>query len=127
MIQFRCWFCNRYWRKPDAERFRHFTCKCGEGIRVPRRTGRSSQPWSLKNWLARSTVYGGFCGTMGFLFGYLYCMRFGAMMASPVGLGLLGLFVGVPAVIGFLGGERAVGFLGEVAKSMARSGNTGGG
>jgi hypothetical protein len=125
MIQFRCWYCNRYWRKPEADTRTHFDCRCGESLRVPRREWGSSQPWSFKNWLIRATVYGGFCSAIGFLFGYCYCFRFGAAMMSPVGAIVLASFAVVPGLVGFVGGERAVDFLARLGKEMARSSNSG--
>ena len=127
MIQFRCWYCNRYWRKPAEEYHTHLVCRCGEPIRVPRREWGSSQPWSFKNWLIRGIVHGGFCAAMGFLFGYAYIFRFGAAAHTPAGAIVFASFVAVPGLGGFLGGERAINFLAHVAGAMSRSSASGGG
>jgi hypothetical protein len=122
MIHFRCWHCNRYWRKPATEQHSQFVCRCGESLRVPEREGGSSQPWTFKNWLIRATVYGGFCSAMGILFGYLHCYQFGAAFSTPAGALVLASFIVVPGLVGFFGGERAVNFLARLGEAMARSG-----
>lgn len=108
MIQFRCWYCNRYWRKPPAHVHSKFACCCGNLVRIPKRDWRSSKPWSFTNWLIGAVVYGAGMGLLSFFFAFLVFGRNPAVLTTFAGWALLGVFGLLGVLIGVIGGERGI-------------------
>jgi hypothetical protein len=131
VIQFRCWYCNRYFRQPSDAVHSRVACPCGHRIRVPKRDWRSSKPWSFTNWLAGAVVYGGGMGLLAFLFTFFFFGQNPVALVHPVGWAVLGFSTLVGVLIGVVGGERGseavVRFFQEHGLSLLRSGNPGGG
>jgi hypothetical protein len=110
MIQFRCWFCNRAYRKPDEEAGSKFECQCGRRAKVPRRSGGSSKTRSPLDWLLETLIYGGACALIGFVLSVMIFSRI-PLLRRPsevvVAMTLFGLFVGAAF------GERGINWLGQ--------------
>ena len=110
MIQFRCWFCNRAYLKPDELIGKRFACGCKRRVKVPKRSGGSSKVRSLLDWFVESLVYGGAGALIGFflsvaLFARIPLVRRPAEVTIAVtALGLL---------VGMLFGERGINWVGQ--------------
>lgn len=120
MIQFRCWYCNRYFRRPDSETYTAVPCRCGHTLRVPKRSWRSCKPWSFTNWLVCAVAYGGGCGLLGLCVGFLLALKAGPLaLAHPVGWALIAAPALVAGSIGVLFGERGVNWVGRFIRDDA--------
>ena len=114
MIQFRCWFCNKFYAVPDPRAGERLTCSCKRRLRVPRRSGGSSRARTPIDWLVESLVYGGGGALLGLGLGLLIVTEVwlprsrGAVLAACTALGLL---------TGLLGGERGVMWIGRIIRS----------
>lgn len=110
MIQFRCWFCNRSYIKPDDAIGTRFVCGCGRRARVPKRSNGSSKVRSLQDWLIESVVYGGAGALIGFVLSIAIFSRI-PLVRRPseitVALTAFGLLLGV------LFGERGINWIGQ--------------
>lgn len=110
MIQFRCWFCNRSYLKPNDQIGTRFECGCGRRVRVPKRSGGWSKARSLRDWLIESLVYGGAGALIGFglsvaIFARLPIVRRPSeVIAALTAFGLLA---------GVLFGERGINWIGQ--------------
>jgi hypothetical protein len=110
MIQFRCWFCNRAFLKPDEQAGKKFECGCGRRAKVPKRSGGSSKTRSLTDWIVETLIYGGACAVFAFGLSFVTITRvpFFRRDFTPVLVAtLVGLFAGA------LFGERAINYIGQ--------------
>lgn len=110
MIQFRCWFCNRAYLKPDAQAGARFECGCGRRAKVPGRSGGSSKVRSPLDWLVESLVYGGAGAVIGFVLSIAVFSRI-PLVRRPLEVTLAVTAVGL--LVGVLFGERGINWLGQ--------------
>ena len=110
MIQFRCWFCNRAYVKPDEAAGARFACGCGRRAKVPRWSGGSSKVRSLTDWLLETLIYGGAGALIGFVLSLAVFARV-PLVRRPaevtVALTAFGLLAGA------LFGERGINWIGQ--------------
>jgi hypothetical protein len=113
-IEFRCPTCRRYFARPRAEAGKRFTCSCREKLRVPRRLGRSPLLCrSLTDRAAMLTVYGG----GGAILGFCLAVVFEGLLVAP-------LFMLAGLIVGGLGGEPVVNFMGRtIRQALEREGD----
>lgn len=110
MIQFRCWFCNRSYLKPDSQVATRFECSCGRRAKVPKRSHGSSKVRSFQDWLIESVVYGGAGALIGFGLSVAIFARLPVVRRPSeviVALTLFGLLAGT------LFGERGINWIGQ--------------
>ena len=109
MIQFRCWFCNRAYARPDEAAGARFECGCGRRAKVPRRSGGSSKVRSPLDWLVESVVYGGAGALIGFVLSVALFARIPVRRPLEVTLAVtaFGFLAGV------LFGERGINWIGQ--------------
>ncbi len=110
MIQFRCWFCNRGYYKPDDQAGTKFECGCGRHVKVPKRSGGSSKAHSLLDWLVESLVYGGAGALIGFVLSIAIFSRI-PLVRKPTEVTLAMTAAGLLA--GALFGERGINWIGR--------------
>ena len=111
MIQFRCWYCNRRFARPEADARKQFLCTCGRPAKVPRRSGGSSKVRSPGDWVAEFLVYGGVGAGAGFVIGWTILYRFRATGAGGLDLVIASTVVGL--VLGVLFGEVGMNWVGQ--------------
>ena len=110
MIQFRCWFCNRAYYKPDEQAGTKFACGCGRRVKVPYRSGGSSKTRTPTDWLLETLIYGGACALIGFVLSIAIFSRipvFRRPVEVTVAVTVFGLLVGA------LFGERGINWIGQ--------------
>jgi xanthosine utilization system XapX-like protein len=110
MIQFRCWFCNRAYLKPDDAAGTKFECGCGRRVKVPRRSGGSSKVRSPTDWLVESLVYGGAGALIGFVLSIAIFSRI-PLVRRPAEVTLAATAFGL--LVGVLFGERGINWIGQ--------------
>jgi hypothetical protein len=110
VINFRCWFCNRAYTKPDDLARKRFACGCGRRVKVPKRSGGSSKTRSLTDWIVETLIYGGACAVFAFGLSFVIVARlpFFRRDFTPV---IVGTLVGL--VAGAIFGERAINYIGQ--------------
>lgn len=113
MIDFRCWYCNKRYTKPEPQIRSRFRCSCDHVLKVPRRSGGRSRVKTPLDWLVETVVYGGGCALLGFGLGLLIASK-GPFIRGKgyliAGLTLFGLLAGA------VGGERAVNAIGRMIR-----------
>jgi hypothetical protein len=115
MIQFRCWYCNKHFSRPEASVGQRFNCACNHLVRVPRVNFGNSRGKTLTDWVIEAVVYGGGGGLLGFGLGVVLCAGLVRVFRSSA-------FVVVPALtltgflIGLFGGERGINLLGRMIR-----------
>src|SRR5688572_5280312 len=110
MIQFRCWYCNKWYAVDDARARERFRCGCGSRVKVPRRSGGSSRARTLTDWTVEIVVYGGCGAVLGFGLGVLLLSRLPVLRRAKeivLGLTVLGLLAGA------LFGEAGINWVGR--------------
>ena len=118
MIEFRCWYCNRCHKAPKDRVGERITCHCGYPLRVPRRSGGKCRIKTPLDWLVQAVVYGGAGGLFGLGLDALLGSSFRFWMRQPNPcLTLVALPVG-GVLIGFLGGERVVGWVAGIIRRI---------
>jgi hypothetical protein len=110
MIQFRCWFCNRGFYKPDETAGTKFECGCGRRVKIPRKSGGSSKSHSLLDWLVESLVYGGAGALIGFVLSIAIFSRI-PLVRKPTEVTLA--FTAAGLLSGVLFGERGINWIGR--------------
>lgn len=111
MIQFRCWFCNRGFYKPEEQAGTKFECSsCQRRNKVPRQSGGSSKTRSLTDWLLETLIYGGACAVFAFGLSFVIITRvpFFRRDFTPV---IVATLAGLAA--GAVFGERAINWIGQ--------------
>ncbi len=117
MISFRCWYCNKAYRKPETQVGSTFNCSCAHALRVPRRNGGSCRVKTLTDRLVEAIVYGGAGAAFGFVLTAMLASQF--LVVAPFGTRgwLRLLFVAGGALGGFLlglfGGEAGINWIGR--------------
>jgi hypothetical protein len=112
MIDFRCWYCNRRHRASKDRIGERITCHCGYPLRVPPRSGGNCRVKTLLDWLVEAVVYGGGCALLGLGIDALLFSRLHIWLVEQyVALFILAAIPLAGFLFGFLGGERAVGWL----------------
>jgi hypothetical protein len=108
MIEFRCWYCNRRHRAPEARIGERRACNCSHKLRVPKRSGGNCRVKTITDRLVEAVVYGGGGALLGLGLALvvLYCLlRLALLEGGWV------VLMGLPAagfLIGFFGGEAGV-------------------
>ena len=129
MIQFRCWYCERYWRQPAGLCHTKLVCRCGHRIRVPKRNGLSSRPWSFTNWFLGALVYGGGMGLFAFVLALVFFGRNPLVFVTVPGWLILGGTTALGALIGIVGGEsgcgRVIDWFDRHGRTVFHAGNPG--
>jgi hypothetical protein len=110
VIQFRCWFCNRAYLKPDEQAGAKFECGCGHRAKVPKRSGGSSKTRSLLDWLVESLVYGGTGALIGFVLSIMIFSRIPLVRRPSEAVAA---FTAFGLLVGVLFGERGINWIGQ--------------
>jgi hypothetical protein len=117
MIQFRCWYCNKHYSRPESAIGERQVCSCGRRVRVPRKSFGNSRSKTATDWLIEAVVYGGGGALLG--------LGLGALLLVPLARVRLGgpSFVVLPTLtligflIGLFGGERGINWIGRMIRS----------
>jgi hypothetical protein len=117
-IDFRCWYCNKRYTKPEAQIGTRFRCTCEHTLKVPRRSGGRCRVKTPLDWLVEVVVYGGGCALLGSGLGLMIASR--VPYARGKGKLIVGLTLG-GLVIGTIGGERAVNAVGRMIRDRENS------
>jgi hypothetical protein len=121
-VDFRCWYCGRRYLVAAERIGERRLCGCGHRLRVPRRSGASSQARTAGEWLLELVVYGGGGALLGFGLALLLVsqvgvlLRFGTTKWLIVGLTVLG------GLAGGLGGERGINWIGGLIRGWEERG-----
>jgi hypothetical protein len=135
VIEFRCWYCNRRHMAPKSRIGERITCACQYPLRVPARNGGACRIKTGVDRFLEAAVYGGGGGLIGFCLGVLVLGIGGDLLRLyPFGLPiprdwqltgflvLLWATLAVPtligALIGLLGGERGINWIGRLWRGM---------
>ena len=113
MIDFRCWYCNKRYTKPDAQCGHRFDCSCKHVLKVPRRSGGRSRVKTPLEWLVEAAVYGGGGGLLGFGLGLLIASQ---MILIRRTVYIVSAFTTAGFLIGLFGGERGINWLGRLIR-----------
>jgi hypothetical protein len=115
MIQFRCWYCNKHLSRPETSVGERFECACNHLVRVPRADFGNSRAKSLTDWLIEAVVYGGGGALLGFGLAVVLCAGVARVFRSSAYVLIPGLTL-VGFLIGLLGGERGINWLGRMIR-----------
>lgn len=110
MIQFRCWFCNRAYAKPDEAAGARFECGCGRRAKVPKRSGGSSRVRAPLDWFVEAVVYGGAGALIGFGLSIAIFSRIPLLRRPSEAIFA---FTAFGFVVGVLFGERGINWIGQ--------------
>jgi hypothetical protein len=120
MIQFRCWYCNRAYAKPEKLIGEKLTCGCKRILKVPSKSGGRCRVKTLLDWVIKITVYGGGGALLGLGLGLLILSQFGrAAIFVEAWLLVAGLTV-LGFLVGALGGERGINWIGGLIRGQER-------
>ena len=115
MIRFRCWYCNRRYKKPSNQIGSKFECHCGWTIRVPKYDGGNCRVKTLVDRLIEAVVCSIGCGLLAFCFSFLVFFRIFSWSPWIIpGMTLGG------AIVGLVAGERAIDFFGAIIRDYER-------
>lgn len=113
MIDFRCWYCNKRYMKPDAQAGGRFACSCKHTLKVPRRSGGNCRVKRPHEWVIEAVVYGGGGALLGFGLGVLIVSRMGFFRQTAYTLAALTI---AGFLFGTFGGERGVNWIGRMIR-----------
>lgn len=113
MIQFRCWYCNKRYAMPEHRVGERLTCTCSYLLRVPKRSGGNCRVKTPLDWVIEALLYGGGGAFLGFGLAILALsqMRIVPLDWEPV---LACTVVGF--LVGLLGGERGIEWIGRIIR-----------
>jgi hypothetical protein len=115
MIQFRCWYCNKHFSRPEASVGQQFTCACNQRVRVPRASFGNSRAKTLADWAIEALVYGGGGALLGFALALLLVVALGRVFRT-VAFVVVPVLTLVGFLIGLFGGERGINWLGRMIR-----------
>jgi hypothetical protein len=115
MIQFRCWYCNKHFSRPETAVGERFECACGRLLRVPRADFGNSRAKTLTDWVIEAVVYGGGGGLLGFGLGVVLCAGVARVFRSSAYVLIPGLTL-TGFLIGLFGGERGINWIGRMIR-----------
>jgi hypothetical protein len=122
MIQFRCWFCNKYYAVKEGRVGEVLTCTCKRRLRVPKKSGGNCRARTAVDWLVETVVYGGAGALLGVGLGVVLLAQAGRFGGGTrfVGVWAAAVVIGGLGVLGFLaglfGGERGVNWIGRMIR-----------
>ena len=122
MIQFRCWFCNKYYAVKESRIGEVLTCTCKRRLRVPKTSGGNCRARTAVDWLVETVVYGGAGGLLGVGLGVALLAQAGRVGDSTrfVGVYSAGFVMSGLGLLGFLaglfGGERGINWIGRMIR-----------
>src|SRR5262245_22337230 len=125
MIEFRCWYCNKRYKVPEERVGEQLDCSCQNRLRGPRRRGGRCRIKSLSDWLVEAVVYGGGGALVGFGLAALILGQVAGRSGAGAAVGARGwpIFVGLTLlgfVLGTLGGERGITWIGEMIRDQEK-------
>jgi hypothetical protein len=121
MIEFRCWYCNRRYHRPREQVGKTIKCSCDNLLRVPRRNGGNCRVKAAVDWLVEGIVYGGGGGLLGFCSSLLVLRSMPRHMGHTLfqdGVLVIPLLTLVGFLIGLLGGERGMNWVGQMIRGQ---------
>ena len=116
MIQFRCWYCNKHYSRPEGAVGERHTCSCGRQVRVPRKSFGNSRSKTALDWLIEATVYGGGGALLGLGLGALILVPLARVRLGGPGLVVLPTLTLLGFLIGLFGGERGINWIGRMIR-----------
>ena len=103
MIQFRCWYCNKHYSRPEIAVGDRHTCSCGRQVRVPRKNFGNSRSKTALDWLIEAAVYGGGGALLGLGLGALILVPLARVRLGGPGLVVLPTLMLLGFLIGLFG------------------------
>jgi len=92
-------------------------CTCKNSLRVPKRSGGNSRVKTLADWVVEAVVYGGGGGLLGFGLGLLIVSQLARGFRHPyVGGIIVAGFTLAAFLVGLLGGERGINWIGRTIR-----------
>jgi hypothetical protein len=116
MIQFRGWYCNKRFSVADNRRGQRITCSCARLLRVPPQSGGNSRVRTPVDWLVETVVYGGGGGLPGCGLAVLILSQVRRVLLVESGWTLVIGLTLVGFLVGFLGGERGINWIGQMIR-----------
>jgi hypothetical protein len=116
MIQFRCWYCNKQYAVAEERVGERLSCTCKQSLRVPRRTGGNSRARTVIDWIVEAAVYGGGGALLGLGLALLLASQAPAFVPFKRSWILLAGLVVVGFLIGLVGGERGINWIGRMIR-----------
>ena len=113
MIDFRCWYCNKWYVKSDNQRGQRFSCSCKHVLKVPRWSGGRSRVKTPLDWVVEAVVYGGGGGLLGFGFGLLIASQLVLIRRTVT---IIAASTTAGFLVGLFGGERGINWLGQMIR-----------
>jgi hypothetical protein len=120
MITFRCWYCGRRFAVADDRIGERLSCTCKHMLKVPKRSGGRSKVHRPVDWLIESVVYGGGGAILGASLALLLLFQTPLFVAGGrwrVGGVLIGGLAAAGFLLGVLGGERGINWVGRMIRS----------
>jgi hypothetical protein len=118
VINFRCWHCHRKYAKADAKIGTTFTCSCQSMLRVPKRDGGNCRVKTIADRVVEAVVCGGGGALLCFFFTFFVFGRWIVVFHSWTFTWVMTLAGGIA---GFLGGERAIDWIGNMIRDQERN------
>jgi hypothetical protein len=116
MIEFRCWYCDKYFKVLEHRMGEHVTCMCKSVLRVPKTSGGNCRVKTVIDWLVETVIHGGGGAVLGLILAFMIVSQFGGQWEALLG------FIPALSLIGFLAGllmgERGVNWLGQMIREQ---------
>lgn len=112
MILFRCWYCNKSYAVATDRIGTTLTCSCKNTLRIPKKNHGRCRIRKPLDWVVETLVYGGGGGLLGFGLALLIVARLPWFVRGGRKRFIL-FFTVVGFLIGFLGGERGINWIGR--------------
>jgi hypothetical protein len=119
-VFYRCPSCGKRSTVPEARAGERVTCTCGDRLRIPKQSGDARKVKGLVDRLVEFAVYGGGGGLLGFLFAFFVLSRLvviSARVGTSYSLYLIAGCTLAGLLIGGLGGEPAINWIGRFIRS----------
>ena len=116
MIHFRCWHCHRKYTKADAKIGEQFACSCESVLRVPKRDGGNCRVKTVVDHVVSILV----CTGGGAFLGFCCAIVLLALVRVIIVPWLVPAFTTAGGLIGLVGGERGIDWMGEMIRKGQR-------